>query len=351
LAGQTTSSSNNSSSSSSDSNDPRFTTWEPAQYLHIQEWLDPWRFGGDWKILYPTIIDHDSPFGLSGGSNSVETLADGLSYSLVGNSSLHLYFVVNAAEATIVRLPVAWIAAGAPEPPSPFPPPKPACDASKADSVVVAGAGVDGVNGVYHKTNRTEGPEPVFKLDAQHQLYSEHGIWRLAFPGTGTYYVGSTETGTMIPGEGGWNEGGLGQLTPENVACRWRVHHTHNQASSHTKKNRMRTRPVDTERRMVEFILFYSVGIGIGRRGCVQYSVIQYFQFGLQSHSGIIESVAWKTKRACFNCPINIKGNPNIGPTPTLYGPVPKQARFLWCLCCHSRRRPLPEARGTSPLD
>jgi hypothetical protein len=207
----------------SDSNDPRFTTWEPAQYLNIQEWLDPRRFGSDWKMLYPTIIDHDSPFGLSGGSNNVETLADGLSYSLVGNSSLHLYFVVQGTDATTVRLPVAWIAAGAPEPPSPFPPPKPACGASKADSVVVTGAGADGVNGVYRKTNRTTpapGSEPAFELDAQHQLYSERGVWRLAFPGTGVYYVGSSSSGDLIPGEGGWIKGGLGQApTPGSASC------------------------------------------------------------------------------------------------------------------------------------
>lgn len=207
------------------SNDPRFTTWEPAQCLAVQEWLDPRHFGAGWTMLYPTIIDHDSPFGLSGGSNNVETLADGLSYSLVGNSSLYLYFAVKAADGVgyTVRLPIAWIAAGAPEPPSPFPPPKPACGASEVDSVVVTGAGANSVNGVYRKTNRTTpapGSEPAFELDAQHQLYSERGVWRLAFPGTGVYYVGSSSSGDLIPGEGGWIKGGLGQApTPGSASC------------------------------------------------------------------------------------------------------------------------------------
>jgi hypothetical protein len=50
--------------------------------------------------MYPALLDADSP-DLGRGS------ASGLSYALVGNKSLALYYVVGRAY--IFRLPVAWV--------------------------------------------------------------------------------------------------------------------------------------------------------------------------------------------------------------------------------------------------
>lgn len=50
--------------------------------------------------MYPALLDADSP-DLGNGS------ASGLSYALVGNKSLALYYVV--ARAYIFRLPVSWV--------------------------------------------------------------------------------------------------------------------------------------------------------------------------------------------------------------------------------------------------
>ena len=72
----------------------------------------------------------------------------GLSYGLVGNDSLAVYFVV--ARNHIARLPVAWVAAGTPPPPMPFPPPPPSPpNPAGCTAFEVAGAGEVAVDGHY----------------------------------------------------------------------------------------------------------------------------------------------------------------------------------------------------------
>lgn len=95
--------------------------------------------------------------------------ADGLSYALVGNRSLALYYVV--ARAYIIRIPVAWVAAGTPPPPVPFPPPPPSPLNPKAcRRFKVAGAGLAGVNGLYKQESSLLGAPPTFTKDGTHQL-------------------------------------------------------------------------------------------------------------------------------------------------------------------------------------
>lgn len=65
-------------------------------------------------MMYPVLLDHDSPFSLGTDRDSLEVRASALSYGLVGNESLHIYFVV--ARSLIVRIPVAWFDADAPVP-------------------------------------------------------------------------------------------------------------------------------------------------------------------------------------------------------------------------------------------
>lgn len=74
-------------------------------------------------------------------------------------------------------------------PPPPHPPPAPpgppipgcmVCDGAKADAVVVSGAGTAGCNGVYKKTKPPpHGSALYFEKDAQHQMYTFQGQWRI----------------------------------------------------------------------------------------------------------------------------------------------------------------------------
>ena len=67
--------------------------------MDITGWVPPTIDTGE-TLMYPALLDADSP-DLGNGS------ASGLSYALVGNKSLALYYVV--ARAYIFRLPVAWV--------------------------------------------------------------------------------------------------------------------------------------------------------------------------------------------------------------------------------------------------
>lgn len=67
--------------------------------LDITGWVPPNIDTGE-TLMYPSLLDADSP-ELGRGT------ANGLSYALVGNESLALYYVV--ARAYIYRLPVAWV--------------------------------------------------------------------------------------------------------------------------------------------------------------------------------------------------------------------------------------------------
>lgn len=159
--------------------DAPFTSWDNApSLLDVGAWMDPCTIGGNTlKWMYPALIDHDSPFGLSdpeaglgpGGDAGDLTKSDGLSYSLVGNRSLYIYAVLSRKY--IVRVPVAWFLPGQDLPPPPFPPsPPPELNPGNCTSFVVKGG--CGVAGTYTARG---GPGPdgsyVYSRDPTHQLY------------------------------------------------------------------------------------------------------------------------------------------------------------------------------------
>ena len=125
----------------------------------------------------------------------------GLSYSLVGNDSLAVYFVV--ARKNIARLPVAWVAAGTPPPPMPFPPPPPSpLNPAGCTAFEVASAGEVAVNGLYKLASNTTTTGPIFSKDADHQLYHFGAHWKLAHHGVGPTYYTATDThggGKRVP--------------------------------------------------------------------------------------------------------------------------------------------------------
>jgi hypothetical protein len=141
----------------------------------------------------------------------------GLSYALVGNESLALYYVV--ARAYILRLPVAWVPAGTAPPPQPFPPPPPSpLNPKGCARFTVAGAGLTGVNGVYVQAPPSPpGGPPTFAKDATHQLYYFGGNWKLAHQGVGPVYYVATDThggAAQVPVRS-WT----GQLPYPTVTC------------------------------------------------------------------------------------------------------------------------------------
>lgn len=70
--------------------------------MDVSGYLDPAIFDGE-SIMYPSLLDADSPFRLD---NWAGTTA-GLSYSLVGNNSAYVYVVVGRT--LIARVPVAFV--------------------------------------------------------------------------------------------------------------------------------------------------------------------------------------------------------------------------------------------------
>ena len=132
--------------------------------------------------------------GLGGGS------AEGLSYGLVGNTSLAIYFVV--ARKGIARLPVAWVAAGTPTPPMPFPPAPPSpLNPVDCAAFEVKGAGMLSVNGVYTLASNKTGADPTYSKDGTHQLYRYARHWKLAHMGVGPVYYEAMDThgGKAVP--------------------------------------------------------------------------------------------------------------------------------------------------------
>jgi hypothetical protein len=149
-----------------------FSAWEAGRYptkgtrkmIDLDGWLDPCHISC-FSMMYPNLLDHDSPFGLShpqqqiaveeadadgaraadnSGGDGHTRSADGLSYGLVGNSSLFLYFVVQRH--LIVRVPVAWFLPGQALPRGPFPPPMaPILNPANCSTLRVVGAGLAGV--------------------------------------------------------------------------------------------------------------------------------------------------------------------------------------------------------------
>lgn len=187
-----------------------FTSWSAAQYVSFDGWADPHTVGGLGSYMYPTLIDHDSPFGLS-QSQSEQDHADGLSYGLLGNGSMYVYMVYRRAY--IVRYPVAWLKAGQPAPQPPFPP-KPSIPTT-CQSVQVAGAGLTSVNGIYHKQN------DIYEMDSTHQIYcfGNPCRWEMAHRGhPPVYYEGpAPHKNTTMPGQG-WEQVGAPAPFP-TVEC------------------------------------------------------------------------------------------------------------------------------------
>eukprot|EP01046_Picozoa_sp_COSAG06_P032674 COSAG06_NODE_3283_length_5558_cov_2.577761_6_plen_601_part_00 len=186
-----------------------FSAWEAGRFptkghtrkmIDLDGWLDPCHMSG-FSMMYPNLLDHDSPFGLSqpqqqmvageavgnSGGDGHTRSADGLSYGLVGNSSLFLYFVVQRH--LIVRVPVAWFLPGQALPRGPFPPPTaPTLNSANCSTLRVVGADLAGVNGVYRVESAgkpTADGTRRYKKDADHYIYHIKRVWVLGRPGRG----------------------------------------------------------------------------------------------------------------------------------------------------------------------
>lgn len=198
-----------------------FTAWSPAELLHLEGWFDPhwWLPTG---IMYPALLDHDSPFGLLVEGSGPEDEADALSYGLVGNQSLHLYLVLQRS--LIVRLPVAWFEPGTPVPAAPFPPLPP--NPANCSMVSVEGAAIPGVNGLY----RREEPKSVmvqamYRKDDEHQLYcygKRKCRWTMAHMGHSPayYHADAREDGEAGVPARGWQAAMDGGGPYPTASCR-----------------------------------------------------------------------------------------------------------------------------------
>lgn len=186
---------------------PSLAEWPEMRSLDISGWLNPHTIGGLGKLMYPQLIDHESPFYLTYDQQLPEPdeldISDGLSYGLVGNQSLYLYWVV--ARKYWVRVRLAWVPATAASPPEPFPPLAPL--SASCASVRVTGAGLEGVDGVYQATTSHQ----YFTKDAMHALYQYGGHWTLAHHGVEVYYQAiassASKSGKEGPPAEGWGEG------------------------------------------------------------------------------------------------------------------------------------------------
>jgi hypothetical protein len=228
------------------SDDAPFTQWGAAQYLDIDDWIPP-ELKGCGTLMYPSLLDADSPFSLAlpddddgdgvvagnvsrAAADGDAKAAAGLSYGLLGNRSAFLYFIVGRH--AIWRLPVAFLPAGAPEPASgPYPPTPgpPALNPTNCSALKVSGAGRSDVNGVYTKKvgnngnggsggGKTSSPSmvfPVYQKDSEHQLYHFQTHWALGWMGHASYYqVDASSKSAAVPVE--WTGCGGGQPT---VTC------------------------------------------------------------------------------------------------------------------------------------
>ena len=163
-----------------------FTEWAEAVEVDIGGWMDPTIFAGG-AIMYPSLLDADSPFTLGPGT------ADGLSFALVGNESAHIYFV--SRRTLLARVPVAFVPWYTQPQPEPFPPPPPAkLNEANCKSFRVAGAGDAKVDGVYSLARNASGQPPSYSLDTTHQLYFFGGHWKMAHEGVGPVYYTASDT-------------------------------------------------------------------------------------------------------------------------------------------------------------
>ena len=202
-----------------------FTSWHLAGNVDVTDWLDPHIFAD--SLMYPTLLDHDSPFTLghtTGTGGGDEDVATALSYGLVGNRSLHIYFVVERSY--IARIPVAWFDAGATLPAGPFPPlplNSPGCPALR-----VSGAGLAGIDGVYRLApGRTYRNRTFYEKGAEHQIYCSGSAtrscrWTIShFAHPPTFYESAGRGGELAPPSEGWlvGEGQAGVPPFPTVQC------------------------------------------------------------------------------------------------------------------------------------
>ena len=89
--------------------------------------------------------------------------------------------------------------------------------------MTVSGAGLAAANGKYVRTTQSYDGEPVFELDAKHQIYRNDGVWRLAQQGHGLYYVATVDTGADGPpvaAKGYWSTDTDGKdPPPSSIVC------------------------------------------------------------------------------------------------------------------------------------
>jgi len=174
-----------------------FTAWDAAQYLDVTGWLPPSltsTCAATMSLMYPSLLDVDAPFALGNGTSA------GLSYSLVGNASAYLYFVLGRKH--IVRLPVAFVPQDTPTPLPPFPPGGRPLNPPGCTAFNVTGAGTAGVDGLYVRTGKVSAGQTIFQRDGTHQLYcygSPACSWRLADEGVRSYYQSRPTGNASVP--------------------------------------------------------------------------------------------------------------------------------------------------------
>jgi len=202
-----------------------FTSWSAAQYLDISDWVPP-ELQGCGPLMYPSLLDADSPFnlagtkdGTTGADRDVESSSLGLSYGLIGNASTSLYFVVRRK--FLMRLPVAFVAGEAPAPaPGPFSTASHVMNPTNCSVFEVAGAGRGEVNGRYarkdyfRRVGRSHMAYPLYQKDAKHQLYHFQNRWTLGWRGHEVMYEVVSSKSAAIPVK--WPGCGLGSPT---VTC------------------------------------------------------------------------------------------------------------------------------------
>jgi hypothetical protein len=215
--------------------DAAFTAWESStdaarRVVDVQAWMDPCSIGGGmYDLMYPALIDHDSPFRLAddaaaaagGGGGGDEARSNGLSYGLLGNTSLHLYFVL--AREFIVRVPVAWFMPGTTLPRGPFPPPPlgpPPLNSVSCKRLAVKGADAvqPGIDGTYDIEAAVESDGThQYRMDAHHYVYHFQEVWILGQPGSGGgRYVSAPKD---VKGQGKGVPMSWGPCNNINVTC------------------------------------------------------------------------------------------------------------------------------------
>ena len=195
-----------------------FTEWSTAAEVDTTGYMDPAVFDGE-DLMYPSLLDADSPFELGKGS------ATGLSYQLVGNNSAYVYII--ARRSMVARIPVAFVPWYTQLEPVPFPPQPPSpLNPANCTSFRVAGAGTVAVNGVYNREVEAEGGSSsgqrggsrssggggggqgpaeapaCFTKDATHQIYHFGSHWKMGHMGVGPVYYTAADThggGTRVP--------------------------------------------------------------------------------------------------------------------------------------------------------